>query len=146
MNKQRAEKLIKTMTAYRDNFSMTEWWKSPSGAGYTYKSQLPESVAKHECGTTCCIAGFAALESKVKMGVAFEIAKRWLQVDKNIAEWLFMGHFHAGANGRGGLYLITLEQAITAINWLVAGGDPEANEWGEGIYLFDRQGRPCGEQ
>lgn len=87
---------------------------------------------EYHCGTAGCVAGWAALMSGERHGAVTDIARDWLDISMQEAEWLF----YAGFNDRNGHLLMDVNryQAIEAIEWLM-NGHPVTDENDDEIIL-----------
>jgi len=69
---------------------------------------------RHDCGTPCCIAGFAAehvrANAKVNAKKETEVAREWLEIDRKTALSLFIPDMHE----RHGVRLSDITPAMAA--------------------------------
>jgi hypothetical protein len=130
MNKENAERLIATLKENEGYFDMTSFVYHEDYE-WALLDCMPIDRIINDCGTTACIAGWAALISGEKEGHIETVAQQWLDLNRDDAYWLFYGKFSYGAMAG-----IEVDEAIKAVEWLMA-GNKSTNEREQYIVLED---------
>lgn len=90
MNPERMEQLAQAVEK-NARLDMEYFFADRNGQGLSSFINLVLDGSGKFCGTTCCIAGEAALLSGLKRGGAEEVAQKFLGLDDDCAKWLFYG-------------------------------------------------------
>jgi hypothetical protein len=112
----------------RDHMLWLQDLKSKPKVGFnmaTYCTSNKPDMSPHYCGTTACLAGHAVFLSGIPLDSPddisntnyFSLARDWLGINQNEAQYLFSGTF-----ARVPMAQVTLDKAIEELNYMIERG------------------------